>query len=624
MRSDVRRYRIQEAVGKGGFGTVYRAELIGSGGFSKTVALKILNSDVEGVDEIAERLRDEARMLGLIRHRAIVQVDGLIQLNGRWTVVMEYIEGLSLKELLTQGPVPIGSALEMMSEVAAALHAAYTRPNRNGDPLKLLHRDLKPSNIQLTVSGDVKLLDFGIARADFSNREAITRSLVFGSLPYMSPERLDFEDSHAGDIYALGAVLYELVTGKKLGKTSANIHKHETRVINAIEAVILHTGSEEVADFIQSMLAYHTEDRPTAREVERRCRQLRSLFDDAWLSDWAERIIPPMLINRPPIEDDLSGTLLTENELIEVLPTEELDSQFSRATVPRLPTTEERSKRIRKRKKRLSMLLAITGLLVLLIGLISFIGGSFALIKTIDPQNLPGFGERHPPLLIESTPSGARVSVDGAVIGTTPMHWGELEPGQEYEFEVQLNGYVPAQKRIVYTGFKDQESAQLTLERLPPPGFLTVRLQGSKSAKVALDGKALSLSAPFSNYELTAGEYQLTVENRSQGIKYNQGILIRSDETKTVVVTKRRKTAPPPVVRSGTPVTVTGNALEVTLKSKSTGKRYTLPTKVPAGSYKVQARFSTGTNENATNVTITKSPMSIRCEAAMFRCIGQN
>ena len=69
---------------------------------------------------------------------------------------------------------------------------------------------------------------------------------------------------------------------------------------------------------------------------------------------------------------------------------------------------------------------------------------------------------------------------------------------------------------------------------------------------------------------------------------------------------------------------MTGDAIEVTLKSKTTGKRYTLPTKVPPGSYKVQARFSTGTNDNAANVTISKIPMSIRCQAAMFRCLGQN
>ena len=121
--NEVRRYRVLETLGKGGFGTVYRAELLGSGGFAKQVALKVLND--EGQREIAHRLRDEARILGHIRHRAIVGVDGLAHLDEGWAVVMEYIDGVDAKELLAAGPVPARCALEIVEEAASALHAAY-------------------------------------------------------------------------------------------------------------------------------------------------------------------------------------------------------------------------------------------------------------------------------------------------------------------------------------------------------------------------------------------------------------------------------------------------------------------------------------------------------------------
>ena len=213
MSSSDRRYRFGALLGEGGFGVVYRAEMLGADGFEKPVAIKLLRlagSDGRLAEEAQQRFRDEARLLGLLRHRAIVQVDGLVRLAGHQAVVMEYLEGVSLRALVKRGPVPLGPALEIVAEVAAALEAAWQRPGPAGRPLNVCHRDLKPANLQLSADGEVKVLDFGIARADFQAREALTGSLAMGSVEYMSPVRLDFEDDGAaGDIYSLGCVLYE-------------------------------------------------------------------------------------------------------------------------------------------------------------------------------------------------------------------------------------------------------------------------------------------------------------------------------------------------------------------------------------------------------------------------------
>jgi serine/threonine protein kinase len=295
--SEAGQYRITGTLGRGAFGTVYRAEKLGESGFSKTVALKILNPEMRQKPEIAQRLRDEARMLGLLRHRAIIHVDGLVQLGERWAVVMEYVEGVDLKDLVSENPVPIGPALEIIGECAGALHVAYNSPGPSGGPMRLLHRDIKPSNVFVTSSGGVKILDFGVARADFSTREAETQELRYGSLGYMSPERLDFIDTAAGDVYALGVVLWELVTAQVYGKSSSNVTRHQSRLRENLDILWEVTGgrSQDFVSFVESLLAYESEDRPLARDVERQCGALRTQLGDALLRDWAELIIGPLM-----------------------------------------------------------------------------------------------------------------------------------------------------------------------------------------------------------------------------------------------------------------------------------------------------------------------------------------
>ena len=314
--SDGRRYKIHHVLGQGGFGTVYAAELLGEGGFSRKVALKVLNPDMQEIEDVANRLRDEARLLGILRHRAIVQVDGLVKLNGRWTVVMEYIEGADLQRVVrSTGPVPLGCALEIVSEVSSALDIAYATPGPNGVPLKIIHRDIKPPNILLTSAAETKVLDFGIARADFTEREAKTKSVLFGSIGYMAPERMEFQELPAGDVFALGVVLFEMIDGNALGKTSINPAKHTGHVDAAVARLLKKIGPfpPEFPELLRSMLAYDPDDRPTAREVERRCRSLRGAIGEPWLRDWAEKVVPPLLKQTAPATTDtFSGQIVVE------------------------------------------------------------------------------------------------------------------------------------------------------------------------------------------------------------------------------------------------------------------------------------------------------------------------
>lgn len=310
-----RRYRVLETVGRGGFGTIYRVEMHADGDFTKIVALKVLNQDVAEVSEMAQRLRDEARMLAQVRHRAIVQVDGLLRVQGRWAVVMEFIEGADLKQVLrAHGRIPAGPALEVTAEVAGALDVAYNRPGLDGRRLCLLHRDVKPSNLHLTLAGEVKLLDFGIARAEFAGREAESSAHWLGSRAYAAPERLDDVEGPEGDVYSLGVVLAECLTGVVVGQTGTPA-RHAARLAEVMAGLSSQPeGSREgLSRLLSAMLALEPEGRPTAREVERRCRSLLIGARQAPLRDWCEEVLPALIGARCTLPDDaLCGTTLIE------------------------------------------------------------------------------------------------------------------------------------------------------------------------------------------------------------------------------------------------------------------------------------------------------------------------
>jgi serine/threonine-protein kinase len=323
--NEARRYRVLETLGRGGFGTVYRAELIGAGGFAKQVALKVLNSDGALPSEMGLRLRDEARMLGLLRHRAVVGVESLAHLDVGWAVVMEYVPGVDASALVgagTRPPARVG--LEIVEEVASALHAAFEIPSDvTGGPLRLVHRDIKPSNIRVTAQGEVKVLDFGVAKADFHRREAQTRSLLFGSLRYMAPERFEGIDTHEGDVYALGVVLAELLASKEFPEPPKHPARHAAwadAVGREVEEAVGNERPQPAGSDIASlralvgdMLAFEPRDRPPAREIARRCRSLRVCLPGVWLREWAEAEIPPLVeqVGSRPV-DEPGGSILVE------------------------------------------------------------------------------------------------------------------------------------------------------------------------------------------------------------------------------------------------------------------------------------------------------------------------
>jgi serine/threonine protein kinase len=298
-----KRYRILETIGKGAFGTVYRAEVLGAGDFKKQVALKVLDYKGDAPDEIALRFRDEARILGLIRHRAVVAVDSLAELETGWAVVMEYVDGVDLTSVIKYGLPPARVVIAIVEEVSSALHSAWSTVNeKTGESLRLVHRDIKPANIRITAQGEVKVLDFGVARAEFETREAHTQAMRFGSLRYMAPESFDGIEGHPTDVFALGVVMAELLAGKRLEEPPKNPERYDAFVEMVREAAKARLAPDLPSDhlgrvlgLVCGMIAFEPEERPSARRIERTCRELGGSLPGPTLRDWAEDYIPALV-----------------------------------------------------------------------------------------------------------------------------------------------------------------------------------------------------------------------------------------------------------------------------------------------------------------------------------------
>ncbi|MEE2751007.1 MAG: protein kinase [Myxococcota bacterium] len=324
----VRRFEFLREIASGGFGSVFLTKVMHPDGFSRIAAVKLLHRRWSENEEIARRMRDEARLLGWLRHRNIVDVVDLTSLDGRAAIIMEYLEAADLKAIdlqlgHTEHALPPRAALDVVAAVASALDAAYNRPPYPGEkPLRVIHRDIKPSNIMIDDSGLVKVLDFGVARAEFDARESDTRELQFGSIDYMPPERLLFEpESPGSDIYSLGATLFEVLGNDKLGKARGSPEKHQAFLADRMSYLRGALGlsgalGTELENLISSCLTYDAEARPDAAELVKLSRKLAKDIGGMTIQEWSETHV--MTVIRSTVEgsdrfNPLTGRTLSED-----------------------------------------------------------------------------------------------------------------------------------------------------------------------------------------------------------------------------------------------------------------------------------------------------------------------
>jgi len=288
-------FQLIRLLGEGRVGEVWLAQQRTRGGISRLVAVKLLREAWDADSDAINRLKDEGQALAMLQHPCIPGFHEITQVEGRLALVTEYVEGVDLGQFCTRGnQLPPRVALDIVARVASALDWAWTTPHpETGRPLNLIHRDVKPANIRLADQGEVKLLDFGLARSSEMHRHAKTRmGEVLGTPGYAAPEALAFQVARPpGDVYGLGCTLFELLVGEPFfyglrieqqAMLAVQSRDYSEFLAKRLQAV----AHPDLRILLAEMLAYSPEKRPKAGTVCDVCEDQLGEMDGPTFPEW--------------------------------------------------------------------------------------------------------------------------------------------------------------------------------------------------------------------------------------------------------------------------------------------------------------------------------------------------
>lgn len=218
-------YEMTRKISEGGMGLVYEAVQLGAGNFRKVVAVKLIREEYSAIEEFQNNFIGEARLVADLIHTNIVQTYHLGQVGGQYFMVMEFVRGVNLDQFIEQHrkqgkAIPADLAAFIVSRIARGLQYAHTKCDREGRHLNIVHRDVGPKNVMIAYEGDVKLTDFGIAKAlDLMYNEE--GKVIAGKDEYLAPEQASYAITDArADLFPLGIVLTELLLGRNIFRSA--------------------------------------------------------------------------------------------------------------------------------------------------------------------------------------------------------------------------------------------------------------------------------------------------------------------------------------------------------------------------------------------------------------------
>ncbi|MGE0786820.1 MAG: PEGA domain-containing protein [Sandaracinaceae bacterium] len=494
------KYTLMRKLATGGMAELFLALQKSVAGFEKLIVVKRVLPHLAQDESFIEMLLSEARIAATLNHPNVAHIYDVGEANGQFYIAMEHVHGEDLRSLVRQmknkgvTAFPLEHALAIVLGCCAGLAYAHEKRDLDGEAMGIVHRDVSPQNILVTFSGDVKLVDFGIAKAGRGQMEDTGSGQLKGKVPYMSPEQAQgLNLDNRSDIFSLGIMLFELCTGRRLfrGKnemeTLRRIVEDEyprPRELNPalsprLEEIILRALEKDISRRYQ-----------TAREMQAdledfiRSEQLKvsALSLGAWMQDlFREKL-------------DAQNQMMQEGrQLAEILAEQALQEERE-GSLPGATGSHVRPKPSSK----------VPWILLALVVLSAVGAGVFLFL------NPPGGGAATGPgvISITSEPDGAAIWIDGDRRGDrTPATIEDLPVGAAFSVKLTRDGFAPYTERVELSEASPRASVAATLSRPSASNVAAIRVTTVPAgAHIMVDGRDTGLTTPATVPELTPGE----------------------------------------------------------------------------------------------------------------------
>ncbi|NBB85599.1 MAG: protein kinase [Bacteroidetes bacterium] len=507
-------YRIQEVLGQGGMGIVYKAEDVA---LSRTVALKMIDPALARDAAFLRRFRSEARALARIDSSHIVRVHALRETSAGLFIVMEYVDGGTVSDLLSEGPVPWQQALPVIRQTLTALHDAHS--------VGVWHRDIKPGNILISSTGKVKVTDFGLAKLEQKGdgMQTVTQG-ISGTLYYMSPEQVKgaVDLDHRSDLYSAGMTIYKMLTDDVPFDRSAG------------DFAIMRKIVEE----------------PVPR------------------LDGTRDGLPPVLVEAvaKALKKDPDARFPSAEAMLQAL--EGLDEGAKGAPVPVRKSRSSTAPPARTSRGRVvaGAVLAI----VVLLGLLGFLlwpwsNGEDVGGTTANPADAPPYAIDE----FTTDPAGALVRIDGEAAGLTPLR-GLRYSADRVPVRVEKAGYAPVDTVLALTAEQptrvalsltasadradegaddaatEDNTAEDDADTSPDVAVGTLRVTSTPSeATVYVNGERAG-QTPYEDATRTPGPVTVRLEKDGHNVWQQQAVEVAAGATREVAATLTATAAPEP------------------------------------------------------------------------------
>ena len=490
------KYTLIRRLAVGGMAELFLAIQRSMAGFEKLIVIKRVLPQLAQDTEFVEMLLDEARIAATLNHPNVAHIYDVGVFEGQYFIAMEHIHGEDLRSIVRQmkkksvTSFPLEHALAIVLGCCAGLAYAHEKRDLDGEPLEIVHRDVSPQNILVTFSGDVKLVDFGIAKAGRSAMEETKSGKLKGKIPYMSPEQAQGEPLDArSDVFSLGVILFELCTGRRLFKGSSEFDTMRLivegtyprpRSINPnlpprLEEIIVRALAKDVSQRYQSA-------REMQGDLEGFIRAERLAVSPLSLGEWMQSLFSEKLSQQKQM-------LQEGRQLAEVIAAQVAEEEAAEASLSGV------------RSRRASKVPWILLLLVLLAA-----GGVAGWLFTRPP---PRTGPPVGPgvIAITSEPPGAAIWLDGdRRTERTPAEIRALPVGATYTVKLTADGFVAHTERVELTHDRQRGEITATLERPTASSFGVVNVRTVPAgATVLFDGTDTGAKTPTTVPEIQPG-----------------------------------------------------------------------------------------------------------------------